>query len=254
MLNPLRPKSSLASVTAITHNLRRDWGRSALNDETPDNHWRQCFGPGIKDATVQRLSSASDEIAAAAGTCIVDQEDETRHVILIVSGILKAVRFSRNGHAIWLSDFRPGDLAGEMSILTEKRRTSSLVAGTDSQLLTVSGSVFSNLLDDDAGLARATAAMLATRLATTSNQLASLMVTPVVGRLYAELIDLGKPVPGDDELFQLDSQFSVVVLSERIHASREATSRALTTLEHRGLAVRSLRGIDVVLPTDFRIN
>lgn len=213
--------------------------------------WLQCLGSEISSKVIDRVVDASSRVRLGARETLVDQKDEGGNVFLLTSGCLKAVRYSERGHEIWLSEFNPGDLVGEIASLTNRQRSSALVAMEKSELLAIPEKDFRSLMKTQADFASSIARIVAQRLVDTSKRLAELMVDPVVMRLYSELIRLGSPIDGDEERLALPKGYSITRIGDRIHATREATSRALSTLEDRGMALRTADSIIIVfVPKD----
>lgn len=212
--------------------------------------WRSCLGPDVSADAVERIARASSPVRVLAKKTLVDQDDEGGLVYLMIGGRLKAVRYSKTGHEIWLSEFRAGDMVGEIASLTDQKRSSALVAQDACRLLSVPEPVFRSLMQTEANFATAIARLLAHRLVNTSRKLAELMGDPVVMRLYSELVRLGEPDENDPEHLVVPKGYSITRIGERIHATREATSRALSTLEDRGMASRSGTTITVFVPAE----
>jgi CRP-like cAMP-binding protein len=102
-----------------------------------------------------------------------------------------------------------------------------------------------------AELAVALARLLARRLGATSTQVADLVALSVPHRLLGELMRLGAQTSDDSELFFIPTPPTVSALGQRIHATREATSRALGELETRGLVRRVDDGWMVLIPNSL---
>lgn len=219
-----------------------------LDSKTKQRLWMTCFGRDISSNTSSLLARSSQTVELFKEESIVDQNDPSKSIFVIVSGQLKAVRFSKNGHEIWLSDFKAGELVGELSALTQRRRSSTLIAEEATTVLRLPYATLDIAMNSDGNLSLSIAKIVAERLIATSDQLADLMVSSVTARLYNEMLKLGARTEHDEELFRLDRDITVTKLSERVHASREATSRAFSTLEHRGLAKRTSSGFEVVSP------
>lgn len=205
--------------------------------EVPPNH-----------PACQALGQASQVRHITAGETLIKQGDQGGPVYLVLSGHLRAVKYSENGHKIWLSDICGGAIVGEVDALINAGRSSFVDAYSDSRLLAVSQQVFADLSRAYAEISHALARLLARRLAETSNQLTELTAMSVRHRLHSELKRLGQRDPEDYELLNIPTMPAVIALAERIHTSRESASRALSELERLGLVQRFEDGARVIDP------
>jgi CRP/FNR family cyclic AMP-dependent transcriptional regulator len=202
---------------------------------------------------IAALAAASQMRTLDADEVLVNEGDDDGTVFLVVSGLLRTVRHTRNGHEVWYADVEPGDLTGDMAALTGARRTSSVVATNAVSVFAIDQDAFLAVAGTHADFALALAKMLAHRLQRTSKHLAELVALPVSTRLHGELAAMGTPVRGDDEVFEITSPPKVMALSQRIHATREATSRALADLQKRGLLKRTRTLWRVIVPVESRM-
>ena len=212
--------------------------------------WSQFCGTPSDHPLVLFLSKASRHHQYSPRSVVMNQGENSASLCLIMSGVLRAVKYSANGHEIWLSDLSAGHLVGELGCLTGTPRTSTVLAATDAETLEVSSGDFQTALGEHSALGQVLASQLSHRLSATSEQLAELMSLPVPLRLHHELARIGQSNAHDSELVMVDPQISVSDLAKRIHTSRETASRALSALERRGIVRRTSEHLEVVVP-DF---
>jgi len=206
-----------------------------------------CDLPIDHPATVS-LTKASHLKSYSTSETIIHQGEPDTALYLIVSGILRAVKYSQNGHEIWLSNMGVGELVGELGCLTSSNRTSTVLVEEDATVLVISSSQFLLSMTQYADLAVAVSRLLARRLSRTSDQLTELTALPVSTRLHQELLRVGIPDPQDSEILTIASPPTISELAKRIHTSRETASRAFGSLEHRGLLKRSKGEVQVINP------
>jgi CRP-like cAMP-binding protein len=212
-------------------------------------HWWSLFTClSSEHAAIQALSRASQMRQLDNGAALVKEGDEDDAVFIVASGGLKTVRHTDNGHEVWYSDVRPGDVIGEITALTGAARTSSIIARQATSVFAVDRQTFLQIATAYPEFALAIARLLARRLQMTSQRMADLVALSVANRLHSELARIGEPSATDREAFLIESPPTVSALGQRIHATREATSRALKELEDRGLVERIPRGWMVVVP------
>ncbi len=221
---------------------------SALKLESPEWAWAEFCGLPPEDPAVSLLAASSMVIRLGARETLIEQGDEPGSVYLIVDGALQTTKFTENGHKIWLADLKPIELIGEISILTGAWRTSAVVSTDASTVLSAPRSIFMDALHLSNPFAVKVAELLARRLQATSAHIADFATLKLRPRLHAELVRIGAPCADDDECFDVIPNFTVSELGDRLHASREATSRELTILEERGYLKRQSNLWRVILP------
>lgn len=212
--------------------------------------WSLFAGLSSKHPAILMLAVASQSRRINRGETVVKEGDPGEAVYLVASGLLRAVRYTQNGHEVWYADIGPGELTGDMAALTGSRRTSSVVAKSASTVFIIERDAFLAVAKQHPDFTLAIARMLADRLQATSTRLAELAALPVTSRVHGELAAMGKPMSEDVEVFDIVPPPTVMALSQRVHATREATSRAVTVLEERGFLIRTRTRWQVIVPTD----
>lgn len=222
--------------------------------EEAKDYWSKFAGvPSERDGFLE-LALASRRIQLAPGETLVTQGDKSQSVYLLVEGTLKTVRYSKNGHEIWLASFSEGDLIGEMSGLTGSARSSTVIAVTSVMTLAVDYPDFENAFQSAPSFGLKVSKLLAERVRNTSVQLEELATLQTSARLHSELFRLGEPDATDEERATIANPPSVSELAVRIHAARESTSRAVSYLHKRGfLKKREDGGLDVISPQNIDV-
>ena len=196
--------------------------------------WAEFVQVEARHSAVTALAGASQVRRMKRGAALLIEGQLDRSVYLLVSGSLRTLRYLADGQEVWLTDANPGELVGEIAALTGGARTSSVFTRSQVCVLAVEQSAFLSIAAEHGAVGLAVARLLARRLAHTSRQMADLAALPVANRLHRELLRLGQPSSTDGELVRVEKPPSVSALAQRIHASRETTSRALRELErHR---------------------
>lgn len=214
--------------------------------------WSEFPGLTHDHVAVETLVAAGSARQLAPAEALVSEADKDATVFLVVSGSLRIVRHTRNGHEVWYADVKPGDLVGDMAALIGGRRPSSVIANGACSVLAIKQAAFLAVAHEHANFAVAMARMLASRLEATSKHLAAVVSLPVSTRLHGELAELGAQRLEDTEVFEIQPAPKVTALSHRIHATREATSRAFGELQQRGLLRRGKSSWTVIVPTEIR--
>lgn len=206
-------------------------------------NWTSVIGSDANKAA-ELLNKKSALRHVERGTFLIHQDEAINHVFLVTSGLLEAVSIQIDGSEVWLADLQPGDIVGEVSALYSHKSSSSVVAHSPSQVLAVSRSEFLSALDSCGKFAHAVASLLAERIANTSQNLSDKVSKNVQYRLFDFLQTLAT-VEDETGVKRVVSPPPISEICERIHATREATSRAMTKLQ-RTKRVRRVSGEIVI--------
>lgn len=119
---------------------------------------------------LRRVAKALEEVAAPAGTVLVEEGTIGREFFFIVEG-RASVR--RSGRKVAL--LGPGDYFGELALLDRGTRSATVVAETDMVLLNLSQRDFYGLLEDVPPLARKLLSTMASRLRDADSKVSALI-------------------------------------------------------------------------------
>ena len=212
-------------------------------------HWSAFVGEAPHVSSFDGLARTSRRLNLNPGDYLVSQGDTAQTVFLLIEGTLKTVRYSQNGHEIWLSSFSPYTLIGEMSGLTGAPRSSTVICDSPCVVLAVEFSDFEDAILANPAFALKVSRLLAERVRNTSVQLEELATLQTSARLHSELFRIGVQDTRDDERATITDPPSVSELAVSIHAARESTSRALSYLVKRGFLKKRANGVlDVISP------
>lgn len=181
-------------------------------------------------------------LVAAAEQALLIQQDEGAGLLLIREGLAKVRAFSADGEEVILAVCGPGDLLGEMAVLSEGARTADVVALTPLLGVKLRAVPYRELLFSDGRLALALAGLLLSRLQA-SNRRLLLRGADATTRLLAVLHELALLCSR-----QRDPLAWIPLLPQRELAamaglSRETTSRSLARLRQRGLVISEASGL-----------
>ena len=84
----------------------------------------------FRDEEIEELAQALERQELPAGTTAVRQGDEGSSLFIVAEGVLD-VGMAFDGRTMLLDRMRPGDVFGEMSLLTGQPRSASVIANTD---------------------------------------------------------------------------------------------------------------------------
>lgn len=205
--------------------------------------------PPFLDALDGRAQAAVRDRAVVrswpAGATLFHEGDEADHVLVLTSGLVKAVAVSDDGQTTALALRGSGEVLGELAAVDGGTRSASVVAIEDVEALSIPIGAFRDLLRDQPGAALALLAGVADRLRDASRRQAefgTLDATARVARVLSELGDAyGEPV-ADGLRIGLVSQDELASLCG---ASREAVARALRTLRSGDLVRTGRRTVTI---------
>src|SRR5690349_11979611 len=103
---------------------------------------RSPFLSGLSRKDLEEVGRLADEVDVKAGHVLMREGSIGREFFVILSG---AVRIDRGGEKI--RTMGPGDFLGDIALITERPRTATATAETDSRLLVLGHREFHSLLD-----------------------------------------------------------------------------------------------------------
>lgn len=133
---------------------------------------QQQFFQCLEDAESERLLTSSKLLRYGRGERIIEQGAEGNSMFVLVNGAAD-VRVNHNGQAAHVAALKAGDYFGEMSLLTGEKRSATVVAKNDCELLEIEKAAFSEVLQSNQRLFQKLSEMLARRRLETEGVLAS---------------------------------------------------------------------------------
>lgn len=196
--------------------------------------------------TLLDCSSESAEALAAvmipknfpAKTVITHQGDTNIHLWLILAGSVQLQTLSIEGQITVISSFGPGELVGVFP--EEDECEFDICAVGRVQTLQVPAPVLKQLMSQYSDLGSGLAAIFAGQLDTVLDRLSARVTLSAAGRVYRELLRMA----GDGEVISPPPLVSALALTAQ--TARETGSRALSTLERRGIINRDNQKITIV--------
>jgi CRP/FNR family transcriptional regulator len=172
----------------------------------------------------------------AAGEAVFHVGDDSDTCYIVRSGHARAVREHAGGRLITLSTFGPGDIFGELAMFDPERRSATVEALDDLEVLAILGPDMRRLMHEHAAIAVKLAVSLVRRLRNANERLASLSFQTVQSRVATVLAQLveqaqaeGAP-PRDVPVTATQAE-----LAQLAGSSRESASRFLAVLERAGV-------------------
>jgi CRP/FNR family transcriptional regulator, cyclic AMP receptor protein len=188
-----------------------------------------------------------------SGATLMYEGQAGEEVLLLLEGRVKVTSITAEGREIVLRFCGPGELLGELSVLEERPRSSTVEALESVEALAISGTDFRALAESRPSLALALFRMISHRFRDADRKRIEFGASHTLGRVAARLVELAERYGGLGEGGTvIDLPISQEELAGWTGSSREAVAKALQTLRQLGLITTERRRITVLDPEGLR--
>ncbi len=209
------------------------------------------FG-SLPEQVREAIADAAVPHEFAAGQVIYLEGEPGSTVYLLETGWVRAVRTSPEGREQALLFLRPGELFGDIAVLTDQSYPGTVVALEDVRAWAIDGPVFLELLGRYPELSLAVIRRLAERVAYFIGLVEDLSLRTVEARLAATLLRHAEA--HQDELVVPRREWTTFdEMARRLGTVRDVLSRALHTLEQEGLLRVERRRIVLLDPAGLEL-
>jgi len=168
----------------------------------------------------------------------IEGEDAISLYVRITGGV-KVSMNNEEGKEIILNSLGPGEYFGEMALIDDQPRSASIVTIENSKFLIINKPAFHHILEQRPNIAIGLLKNLSKRIRSLSDNVKSLALMDVYGRLAKMLLNMAKEKDGrliiEQKLTQQD-------IASRIGSSREMVARILKDLSNGGyISIESKR-------------
>ena len=163
---------------------------------------------------------------------IVQQGDVTDALHIFLNGRAHVLRVNNHGKEVIISILQPGDYVGEMSLIDDEPHSASVRADMESDVLVLRREVFERFMPDPSTVTQKILRVLVKRLRYADEQIESLALMDVNGRVARMLLELA--VDDDEGGLVIRGKISQQDMAKRVGSSREMVFKALRSLEERG--------------------
>jgi CRP/FNR family cyclic AMP-dependent transcriptional regulator len=161
------------------------------------------------------------------GAIVLNEGDHSHSMYVILSGRVKVYLSDEEGNEVILNTLGTGDYFGELSLLDDAPRSASVVTLEPCRLLILSEGNFKQLLASHPEVAFQVLKDLIRRVRRLSENVRSLALLDVYGRVARTLLDLATEVSGK---LMVTERLTHKDLAGRVGASREMVTRILRDL------------------------
>jgi CRP-like cAMP-binding protein len=167
-----------------------------------------------------------------AGTAVLREGDNSDTCYVVRSGHARALREHADGRQITLATFGPADIFGELAMFDDERRSATVEAIDDLDVLAILGRDMRRLMTAHPQIAVKLATSLGRRLRATSEQLARQSFQTVQSRVAAVLAQLVEQAQAEGAPARdVPIRATQSDLAKLAGSSRESASRFLAVLE-----------------------
>jgi CRP-like cAMP-binding protein len=190
----------------------------------------------LADADLARVAGVTVPRTFQGGEAIFHEGDESDTCYVVRSGHVRAVREHTDGRTLTLATLGPGEIFGELAIFDEERRSATVEALDDLEVVAILGGDMRRMLRQHPDIAVKLLAGLSRRLRETNERLTRQSFQTVqsrVAHVLAEMVATARSegAPEVDVLITATQSD----LAQLAGSSRESASRFLAVLERAGL-------------------
>ncbi|MCE9638603.1 MAG: Crp/Fnr family transcriptional regulator [Betaproteobacteria bacterium] len=190
------------------------------NDGPPDNARK------LDDDELRTLSAHASEQTFQKNTVVVNEGDQSNSIFIILSGRVKVFLRNADGREMLINVLGPREYFGEM-VIDEGPRSASVATLETSRFMIITKTDFKALVAADSDFALKLINRLMQRVRALTDNIRSLALLDVYGRVARLLLELATEQDGRlvvaEKLTQQD-------IAERVGASREMISRVFKDL------------------------
>ena len=208
----------------------------ASADETAELLGRVPVFDELADDDLRRVADVTVPRRFAAGEVVFREGDDSDTCYVVEQGHARALREHADGRQITLATFGPGDIFGELAMFDDERRSATVEATDDLEVLAILGGDMRRLLRRHPDMAVKLVISLGRRLRAANERLARQSFQTVQSRVAAvlgQLVDQAQAEgAGEQDVAVVATQADLAKLAG---SSRESASRFLAVLERAGV-------------------
>jgi CRP/FNR family cyclic AMP-dependent transcriptional regulator len=193
----------------------------------------------LSDAELAAIRSHAITRKHPKNTILVSEGDSTDGLFIVLEGRVKVFVSDEDGHEVVLGTHGAGEYFGEMA-LDAGPRSASVVTLEPCQLLVVPKEDFREFVERNPAFASSLIGKLIARVRVLTDNVKSLALMDVYGRLARLLLELAEERDG---VLMIGERLTQQEIASRIGASREMVSRILKDLTTGGYITQSREGI-----------
>ena len=186
---------------------------------------------GLPDAELAALQDLCITRTYPKNTVIINEGDQANAMFICSSGKVKVYVSDENGKEFVLNSMGPCEYFGELSLLDDESRSASVITTEKSTFSILYKEDFSKVVLSNPDLALVLLRNLAARIRKLTDNVKTLALQDVYGRIRKTLLDLAEEKNGD---LIIEEKLTQQDIANRIGSSREMVARILKDLATGG--------------------
>jgi CRP-like cAMP-binding protein len=196
---------------------------------------------GLDQSELSKFADVTRERSYPKGSVILFEDDPGDSLFIVRSGRVKVVLIGEDGREVILGVLGVSEHFGELSLIDSRPRSAHVIAMDDAALIVLRREDFRRRVHESPSVAWALLVELSRRLRRADEQIGSLVLLDVDGRIARLLLDAADETGSDTIGKRLTHQ----TIAQMIGASRETVSRAMREFQERGLIAVQRRQITI---------
>lgn len=186
----------------------------------------------LTPAQAESLADAVSKKRFKRGETLVEQGKKTNSLYIILSGRTRVVMTDSKGREVILATLKSGDYVGEMSLIDSEPHSATVIADQQVDVLLLGRESFLQCLNENSAMSFAVMHGLVQRLRKASQNISSLALVGVYGRVAKVLLD--SALPDDAGGLLIREKVSRQDIAKMVGASREMVSRVMKDFDEQG--------------------
>lgn len=186
---------------------------------------------GLPEAELSALQELCITRTYPKNTVIINEGDQANAMFICTSGKVKVYVSDENGKEFVLNSMGPGEYFGELSLLDDETRSASVITTDKSTFSILYKEDFSKVVLNHPDIALVLLRNLASRIRKLTENVKTLALQDVYGRIRKTLLDLSIEREGETVIEEKLTQQDI---ANRIGSSREMVARILKDLATGG--------------------
>lgn len=178
------------------------------------------------------LAGAVSKKSFKRGEVLVEQGKKCNALYIILVGRTRVLMTDNNGREVILATLSSGDYVGEMSLIDNEPHSATVVADQEVDVLVLGRDSFLRCLNENMEMAHAVMRVLVQRLRKASENISSLALVGVYGRVAKVLLD--SAVADETDTLVIREKMTRQDIAKMVGASREMVSRVMKDFEEQG--------------------
>ena len=215
------------------------------NGSTSESTWPSNSLLGrLRDRTRDALLNLGTPTNYGARQSVIRQGEDTRYVLLLLSGCVKVVVHTEVGREVLVGMRGVGEMVGEMALLADDDRSANVITATPVRARLIKGVELLELMEHNTELCVIVARMITERLRFADRRRVEFIACPAperVGRVLVELVD--QYGTHTSEGWRLRIPLNQAEIASLAGVALSTVEKALQSMQRRAMLRRRYRHI-----------